>query len=231
MFSHILILDDGASFLRPAETLLFNHYLRHKQIVVAPWTRSALAQCFKSTPEPSVSNVGEAALDMKLSVCPCLQGLDRKTCISAIVHCMTNLKFTLMRCARVQDLLVFWRLEGRFPSAADLRRYDENQYLLSMDPDSYCNEKKHALPTPGLKHLRPFAIEHADHNCSICLLEIEAKSQVYKLPCGHVFHATDCLGSGSILTWLQANRKCPNCNADVRITASSPAASGPSLTP
>ena len=46
-------------------------------------------------------------------------------------------------------------------------------------------------------------------SCSVCLMEYKEGEAVCKLPCSHLYHV-DC-----ITQWLQANRNCPYCRADV----------------
>merc|ERR1711871_58136 len=49
--------------------------------------------------------------------------------------------------------------------------------------------------------------------CSICLGDYENEEEIRLLPCGHMFH------SPCIDAWLQINRICPLCKADVYVVA------------
>eukprot|EP00505_MAST-04D_sp_SCG-Rhode-Island_P000390 Stramenopile-MAST_4_protein_390 len=49
--------------------------------------------------------------------------------------------------------------------------------------------------------------------CSICLGDYENEEELRLLPCGHMFH-TPCIDA-----WLQINRICPLCKADVYVLA------------
>mmetsp|Transcript_105682 Transcript_105682/g.146132 ORF Transcript_105682/g.146132 Transcript_105682/m.146132 type:complete len:87 (+) Transcript_105682:1035-1295(+) len=44
--------------------------------------------------------------------------------------------------------------------------------------------------------------------CLICLDTFDSDAQVYRLPCGHVFH-TKC-----ILLWLEVQNTCPACRKE-----------------
>jgi Ring finger domain len=46
-------------------------------------------------------------------------------------------------------------------------------------------------------------------HCSICLGEYEEGEALFKLPCGHIFHA-ECINS-----WCSSHTRCPLCNLDL----------------
>jgi hypothetical protein len=46
-------------------------------------------------------------------------------------------------------------------------------------------------------------------HCSICLGEYEEGESLFKLPCGHIFHA-ECINS-----WCSSHTRCPLCNFDL----------------
>jgi len=57
----------------------------------------------------------------------------------------------------------------------------------------------------------PYVAEDFADNptCSVCLDDFNAQVEIRKLPCGHCFH-TKCLKG-----WLNMNRNCPLCRADL----------------
>jgi len=45
--------------------------------------------------------------------------------------------------------------------------------------------------------------------CMVCLCDFEADEELYKLPCGHIFHP------GCITEWLLRCTDCPLCKANI----------------
>jgi hypothetical protein len=194
--------------------------------------RSAKAACEANTKGdlPDLALIAEHLLSYKLSKCPCLLEFPRQQVLAAIEYNVTELEMT-MTCNVVISILEFHALEQRYPSNEQLGEFLTNSQHLQQDPDNYCNEKRHALPTANLHLLERVKLAKED-TCSICREDMKCSKEVFRLPvCKHVFHAdeNECLGAGSsILTWLQKNRKCPNCNAEVTLGQPEPVkVSGP----
>ena len=134
----------------------------------------------------------------------------------------------------VFDLVRYFVLSGdELPnSLAALGDLHHNLASITHDSDRFCREHRLHVPTPGLGTLCAIENDVDDRNCSICQHMINKGSFMYQLPCGDCFHATSCLGTDGILTWLQSNKKCPNCAQEVCLpdpTTSSPIAKNASL--
>lgn len=75
-------------------------------------------------------------------------------------------------------------------------------------------------------HLRSFTMENKSAlvlkiekyegetcTCSLCLDEITKDSDIYKLPCNHIFHARNCIGEQNVEVWIKEHNTCPYCRA------------------
>jgi len=207
----------------PTDRQFFTFVLHSAGILADPapraFLRAAQAACLenKHGELPDRHLIAEKLLDIKLGQCPCLLEFPRAQVVAAIEHLVIDMQSTVA-CAVVISILEFHALERRYPSTEQLSEFLSNSRHLSQDPDHYCNEKKHALPTANLHLLERVKLDKED-TCSICREDMECAKEVFRLPnCRHVFHAdaAECLGGdASILTWLEKNRKCPNCNTEV----------------
>lgn len=55
--------------------------------------------------------------------------------------------------------------------------------------------------------LSTYSVQGEDHQCAICLDDIEAGAEIRTLPCGHFFKAP------CVETWIARANRCPVCNA------------------
>lgn len=151
--------------------------------------------------------------------CDCLSNV-RMEYIEVLLHIWQNLGGSF----GCQDILLVNQFalyeHGRLPNHTELEQFTENMMAVQNDPDEYCNLQKHNIPTPGIGDLQA-TVAICDSNCSICSCDIVTGSKIITLlPCQHQFHAEsiDCLGEGSIVTWLEKSRWCPVCRGEVLIT-------------
>lgn len=49
--------------------------------------------------------------------------------------------------------------------------------------------------------------------CSLCLEDITKDSDIYRLPCNHIFHAGNCISEQNITVWVRKHGTCPYCRA------------------
>ena len=162
-----------------------------------------------------------AAEFLRNGTCPCLQGIQEDDAKRSVKHIWLNLDCPC-ECDFVMAVLEYELSSGNLPTNEELQTFLQNRRHISAEPDDYCNNKRHHVPTPGIDNLKAFKVKNKDMACSICLCAIAKGLNIYKLPqCGHTFHAEekDCLENASILTWLKKSRFCPNCNAEISVTA------------
>ena len=157
--------------------------------------------------------------------CNCLQYVPTLAAADAAHHLAVVLQMSF-NCNAVEMLYRYKRLEGIYPTRDQLTEFVHNVAYLTLDAGVYYNRRECTRPTANLDHLRPTALGEHTVDCSICRQELDPAIEVLRLPgCGHVFHAhaSDCLGEDrSIRTWLCKNNRCPNCNAEVCISAAPP---------
>ena len=68
------------------------------------------------------------------------------------------------------------------------------------------------------QYLHPFKTEiytGDDRVCSMCLDRVESGSAIYRLSCGHIFHAHNCVNNKGIMNWIEDNKTCPCCIATI----------------
>ena len=153
-----------------------------------------------------------------LGRCLCLNNIPVENMVCAVVHMWQHIGCDCT-CSTIIYVLEYRLTAGRMPDLDELYEFIENYTHISVNTDDYCNNKRHHVPTPGLTNLVPVKMTDDGTSCSICASDIEQGSSIFKLPCGHIFHAEkrDCLDSGSIITWLETSKFCPNCNAELSI--------------
>lgn len=122
-------------------------------------------------------------------------------------------------CGLIKSMHMFMRMSDNdtFPTDQELEQFMHNLHEITNNMEEYCQEHKIHQPTANLDKLRPKTVSESS-NCSICQETVNKNETVYELPCGHQFHSDskECLGDeGSILTWLEKNKTCPNCNQEV----------------
>lgn len=173
---------------------------------------------------PTIRNIAEDYINYKLEECPCLEVISVDQAAGSLVHLWKKISAIEITCGSILLTAEYFESSGRdrlYPEQDELLLFAENRAHVHSEPDDYCNNKKHHVPTPGLENLKPFSIQHNDVACSICCEDIVKNSSVFELPqCHHIFHADphECLGEkSSILTWLEKSRFCPNCNASISV--------------
>jgi hypothetical protein len=50
-----------------------------------------------------------------------------------------------------------------------------------------------------------------DDICTLCCYGFSDDQQIYKLPCGHIFHRNNVDCNPDILLWINEHSSCPNC--------------------
>jgi hypothetical protein len=168
---------------------------------------------------PTLEDIAAAFCETRF--CACLFDTPFHECVAACTHLLKNMVHAALDCGIIIGLCQYYRYENTYPDLVALSDFLRNSHHVQSDPDDYCNNKKHCIPTPGLEHIVSYKSTTNNDGCSICLEDIATGVDIFKLPqCGHIFHADEkqCLGEGSsVLTWLQKSRNCPNCNTEITI--------------
>ncbi len=135
-----------------------------------------------------------------------------------------------------------WVESGKFPSLDELieyfyqraciclRSYRASEQLtlirisrmvqMMISPEEFHQKDKNHVPTPNLAWIKAEEVGESDAGCALCQNELSSSQLCYRLqPCKHLFHANseECLGTCSILDWLNAHRTCPTCRAEILV--------------
>ena len=176
------------------------------------------AMSVHQTYQPTPRQIAEEIAKNPCTSCGVLAAQSTSIMIDAYEYVLAEFK-TSPTCDIIEFLILYYLNEQRFPSFAELIGMLTNETEIAYEPDAYCEAKRVYIPTSHLDRLGVCKNDtRPDLNCSICLGTIPIGSDMYKLPCGDCFHATECLGEDqSILTWLRTSKRCPNCNQEVKL--------------
>ena len=159
----------------------------------------------------------QIATSLMESPCACLRVSVDENTIDACAYILSTFQ-VFPGCRLIEYVRMYSLVEKRYPSLGELEEMIQNRTSIHQDPDTYCEEKKMLVPTPNLNRLVAVKNDQKDTFCSICQAPLSIGENIYKLPCGDRFHASECLGEGlSILTWMKRCKRCPNCNQEICI--------------
>jgi hypothetical protein len=181
----------------------------------------AMALTYLLYPRPTVSLVAQLYL-ATTPPCRCFHSLyaagHHELVLALVIHVWTTLSSPQSLCSQVLTLAELYMWSGQLGTLAQMQELEENRSLLDQDPEAYCLARQHRVAARGLEFLQALPAAVVDV-CSICSHDILLETLVYRLPCGHLFHAdaTQCLGDASITTWLHMSTLCPNCKQIVHI--------------
>ena len=147
--------------------------------------------------------------------CPCRGLHDGYPVFEACVHIMDDLKH-VPSCELIEHTIMYHAFERRFPTLDELVVMRGDIQSIEQDPEAYCTEKRLLVRTENLGKLVAVKSVDSEQQCSICQECISEGEGLFRLPCGHCFHAERCMESGkTIVDWLKTCKKCPNCNQEV----------------
>lgn len=182
----------------------------HYHIIKA--TQKAMLANGTNTPTPK-----QIAITLMETPCRCLRVPTDDRTIDACAYILATFK-VVPSCRSIEGVRMYSLLEKRYPSFEELVEMLQNHMSIQQDSDSYCEAKKMLVPTPNISKLVAIKNDQKDVFCSICQDPLSIGEDIYKLPCGDRFHASECLGEGSsIITWLKRCKRCPNCNQEICI--------------
>ena len=162
-----------------------------------------------------------ARMCMKMQPCRCTTLPDYE---NLVLHWICEFGDT-PHCSEVDAIYEYKIIMKRYPQVLEFIEYLQDRMAMDRDPEAYYQKTRHATPTPHLsslkEHKRSPEDPREDWGCCMCMEEVE--SSFYRLPCGHIFHSkpVDCLGDKTVLFWLKSNRKCPNCQQEVKLEETS----------
>lgn len=96
--------------------------------------------------------------------------------------------------------------------------YPIDEYLRNMTPIlehniSQMQDQLNNIRNRSIQHLKIEKYDGEACTCSLCLDEIIKDSDVYKLPCNHIFHAGICISEQNVMAWIKEHGTCPYCRA------------------
>ena len=123
-----------------------------------------------------------------------------------IRHCLQHLRLKAFRCADIGLLHAYAESSGGIlPESQD-----------NLNHFWYTGK----IPTSNLQYLHasPLVGTTTSSSCDICCGKIAIGSNVFKLECGHIFHAVfSAYPNCNLLAWLAKTNLCPKCDARVCI--------------
>lgn len=202
-------------------TLLHIDYIHHLDF----WLIIATAICCDTdnsmdlvTDWPSLQDIITEWHLLLTTRCNCLHnnmGIeDQKLCMTHLAGLARK-----MTCENILYVHAYYSQEHSWPTTAQLENFITNIAAITEDMSTYCIDNDVKTPTPHLNRLAKKK-NVTQRFCSICQSMAHTNTDVYELPCGHVFHAdgAECLGSDhTILHWLHSHKTCPTCNVEVVI--------------
>ena len=119
------------------------------------------------------------------------------------------------------DLVIFDDLAAGMSSDFPISMFTSGRHFIPMliEPSQLSHTTEVdiscSLPTPS--HLKIEKHTGEKCTCSLCLDDIEANSDVYKLTCNHIFHAHNCMQDKNIMNWIEEHKTCPYCRAKISV--------------
>lgn len=150
--------------------------------------------------------------------CGCTLLYDRNILRSAYRHAISGTDWAFIpSCAEVDMMIEYNTLQNRWPSFDELVEFASRQLQFLTDPENFHQRDRVHVPAMNIENL-PVIKGEAGHTCAVCHEEISVDQEALVLePCKHRYHnvASDCLGGGSIRTWLGQHNFCPMCKSKV----------------
>lgn len=166
---------------------------------------------------PTLSQIVLHALEY---ACSCMTEFPTNELIGCVRHFFITYG-TPPTCIQTRAALEFYHLHNTWPTNEQLLFTVERLREFTFDFNSLYHDDKKDCPTPNLDELKPQKLnDNKENYCAICQEPINSGQDIYELkPCNHVFHSnsSQCLGSHTILNWLEKNDKCPVCKSVVII--------------
>jgi len=175
----------------------------------------AVKMVMEETQEATLTTITQ--MHIKMHPCHCASRPDYE---NLVLHWICVFGDT-PHCSEVDAIYEYKMIMKRYPQVLEFIEYIQDRMAIDRDPEAYYQKTRHATPTPHLSSLKEYKRSpedtREDWGCCMCMEEVE--SSFYRLPCGHIFHSqpVDCLGDKTVLFWLKSNRKCPNCQQEVKL--------------
>jgi hypothetical protein len=120
----------------------------------------------------------------------------------------------------LQHVYEFFTFNGEYPTYTQLQEMNQRALAFFTNPELYHQQDKIHVPALHIDKIE--RVKNTEQNvvCCICQEEIQLEQTIIRLPpCNHTYHveANECLGDGSILTWLAENNTCPMCKRKVEV--------------
>jgi hypothetical protein len=147
--------------------------------------------------------------------CTCLDAVPRSDSIEILGKLITFMKTDDVSCGHVICVYEYISLTGnKEPTKEELLEYSRQRRIFIQDPEEYHSTHKVLI---GVDISTFIATSKEKNQCGLCHQEIAADTEVYKLPCSHVFHkkSEECIDD-NVSTWFDVNVKCPLCKVDLR---------------
>jgi hypothetical protein len=149
--------------------------------------------------------------------CECLDRVSRPVAIRIIAHLLT---WHMMRweCDVILLVYEYWHSVARLPTREELHAFTMRVDRFLTHTAEYSEENRVRIGT-CIANYAEYGSQRgaATANCSLCFNAIDNAQKIYRLPCGHCFHATaeDCIDI-TIADWFAENVRCPMCRRDIR---------------
>jgi hypothetical protein len=158
-----------------------------------------------------------------------LEGIPQERRLNIIEHI-----FKITHCTNINETLVmnchlYMEASPRnpqLPTISQLIEFTKNQiemmqYIESGGTESAYHDRHQVyVGLPSIDRFRDTLILSTGDNCAICCYELKPTQDVYKMPCGHIFHRdnAECKRNGvdGIVEWFSLHVRCPVCNIDIR---------------
>lgn len=144
--------------------------------------------------------------------CGCLDHIAKSLCLEIFKLLMTFKPSDRWNCNAVLLVHNYYLMEKTWPTWPDIERMYNSMMRINANPEQYSQDNKVLVGFSIESHKTTV---NTTEKCSMCLSELS--KDVYKLPCGHMFHSkgSECLGE-SVEKWFRTNTKCPLCRHDIR---------------
>jgi hypothetical protein len=160
--------------------------------------------------------------------CLCVRYYSQLEQKALIRHFLINFG-RLSTCPETRACMEWYYLNNQtFPNAQEMEITVSRLIQMTISPEDFHSQDALHVPTLNLEHLKAEALgDRKDEYCALCQEEIMSSQNCFKLtPCGHIFHSEskECLGTCSIITWLNQHKQCPVCKQTVDIKKCDPVA-------
>lgn len=176
--------------------------------------RIAIRSAVQLQHDPNIRELAEAVWDSRN--CHHFDHVPRTT-VLRIMELLLSWSMDQWECEEISIVYAYYMYAKRLPTIDELEDFTLRMDEMHIDQAAYEEENRVTLYVDITGYRQQEDAETGEHKCGLCQSDIEKNKSVYRLPCGHVFHADDddCL-EGTVQCWFNKNVKCPMCRADIR---------------